>query len=96
MAVIALRFDKQVRSSSVAEWEISVNPLPNNKILDWSKLKAIADDKMKVLKMVIFVFDMIENIVEKEGNASYQYFLFLPQCFQKAFYSRSLKVRIMW
>ena len=25
------------------------NPLPDDKILDWSKLKAYADDKIKVL-----------------------------------------------
>ena len=34
------------------------NSLSNNKILDWSKLKALAEDNiMNVLKMMISVFD---------------------------------------
>ena len=59
--------------------------LPNNKILDWSKLKAFADDKIKVLKMMIFVLDRIENILGKRENAGYQHFLIFPLCFQMAF-----------
>ena len=44
--------------------------LPNDKILDWSKFKAFADDKIqKVLNKVIFVFDRVENIVGKGENA---------------------------
>ena len=62
-----------------------LNSLPNDKILDWSKLKTFADDKIEVLKMVIFVFDRVENIVGKGENAGYQYFLLFPQCFQGAF-----------
>ena len=27
---------------------LTLNPLPNNKFLDWSKLKAFADDKINV------------------------------------------------
>ena len=44
-------------------------------LLDWSKLKAFADDKIKALKLMIFVFDRTENIVGKEENAGYQHFL---------------------
>ena len=58
-----------------------VNSLPYDKILGWSKFKAFADNKMKLLKL---------------ENADYQHFLLFPQCFQKAFYSESLKVRIVW
>ena len=47
----------------------TLNSLPNDKILDWSKLKAFADDKIKVLKMMVFVFDRVENIVGKGENA---------------------------
>ena len=46
--------------------------------------------------MTISDFDRIENIAGKEENAGYQHFLFFPQCFQKAFFSRSLKVGIVW
>ena len=49
-------------------------------ILDESKLKVFADNKIKFSKMVIFVFDRVKNIVEKEKTA----FSPFPQCFQKA------------
>ena len=72
------------------------NSLPNDKSLHWSKLKAFADNKINVLKMMILDFDRIENIVGKGENAGYQDFLLFPQCFQRAFYLGSLKVGIMW
>ena len=43
--------------------------LPNDKILDLSKLKAFADDKLKFDKIMISVFDSVENIVGKGENA---------------------------
>ena len=49
--------------------------LPNNKILDLTKMKALADNKIYVTKMMISFFDRVENIVGKGGNACYQYFL---------------------
>ena len=61
------------------------NPLPDDKILDLSKMKVIADDKSQVIRMAKFVLNKIENIVGKEENADYQHFLLFPQCFQKAF-----------
>ena len=67
----------------------SFNSLPNHKILNWSKLKAFADDKIKVLEMTIFVFDRVKDIVEKGENAVYQHFLLFQQCFQRAFYPGS-------
>ena len=73
-----------------------LNPLPNDKILGWSKLKAFEDDKIEFDEMVIFFFDRVENIVGKRENAGYQHFLLFPQCFQKDFYSRSLKIGIVW
>ena len=54
-----------------------------------TKLKAFADKKIKSAKMMIFVFDWIENIVGKRENAGNQHFLLFPQCFQKAYYSGS-------
>ena len=74
----------------------SLNPLPDDKIIDWSKLKAFADDSIKLAKMMIFVLDRIENIVGKGENTGYQHFLLFPQCFQKAFFSGSLNVGIVW
>ena len=63
-----------------------VNSLPNDKILDWSKFKAFADNKRKLAKMMVFVFDRVENIVGKGENAGYQHFLLASQCFQEAFF----------
>ena len=49
---------------------IFVNSLPNDIILDWSKLEAFTDDKIKVAKIMIFVFERVENIVEKEDKST--------------------------
>ena len=68
------------------------NSLPNDKVLDQSKLKGFADIKINVIQNQKFVLGRVENIVEKGENAGYQYFLLLPQCFRKATFSRSLKV----
>ena len=47
------------------------NPLPNGKILDWSKLKTFADDKINVAEITISLSDGVENIVGKGENAGY-------------------------
>ena len=54
------------------------NPSLEDKILDWSKFKASADKRLKVIHMAKFALDKMENIVGKEGNAGYQHFLLLP------------------
>ena len=45
------------------------NPFPHDKVLDQSKLTAIVEDKLNVIKMIISVFDRVENIVGKGGIA---------------------------
>ena len=75
---------------------VTCNSLPNNKILDCSKLKAFADDNIRVLKIIIFVFERVENNVGKGENAGHQHFLLFPRDFQITFYSGSLKVGIVW
>ena len=52
----------------------NINSLPNDEILDWSKLKAIGFKNWNVLGRV-------ENIVGQGENAGYHHFLLLPQCF---------------
>ena len=66
------------------------NSLPDDRILDWSKLKAFADDNINVTKKLKFVVGRIENIVGKGENAGYQHFLLFPKCFQKSSFSRLL------
>ena len=61
------------------------NSLPNDKILDVTKFKEFADDKLSVAKMTIIFCDRLENTLGKGGNAGYQHFLFFPKCFPKHF-----------
>ena len=70
--------------------------LPNNKILDVTKLKAFADNKINVAQMMTSVFDRVENLVKKAENAGYQHFLLFPHIFKRLLVSRSLKVEIVW
>ena len=53
------------------------NPFPNDRILDMTKLKAFTDDNLNVAKMMIYLFNRVENT----GN---QPFLLFPLCFQKS------------
>ena len=61
------------------------NSLPNGKILDWTKLKTFADDKLYFAKIMISVYERVENIVGKRENTDDQ-----------VSFSGSLKVRIVW
>ena len=69
------------------------NSLPNDKILDWSKLKAFADNKINPTKQQAFFAGWVDNIVGKGENAGYQHFLLFQQCYQKAPFLGSLKSR---
>ena len=58
--------------------------LPDDKILDVTKLKAFADDRINEAQVMISVFDRVENIVGKGENAGHQqHFIFFPQCVEK-------------
>ena len=70
------------------------NSLPNDRISDWSELKAYADYKFKVSKLMKFVHNRQENIVEKGANAASQHFLLFPEYFQKISCSRLLKLTL--
>ena len=69
-----------------------LNPLPNGQILDVTKLEAFADNKLKVGKMMVSLFDRVENTVRKGENAGYQHFLLFP-VFSKASFFRVVKSR---
>ena len=71
-------------------------PLANDQILDMTKLKAFADNKLNFDKMTIFLSDKVENTEGKGENAGYQHFLLFPQCFLKASSQQLLKVGIVW
>ena len=48
-----------------------VNSLPNDKILDMTKLKAFADDNLNIAIMTISLLDRVENTVGKGEYAGY-------------------------
>ena len=62
---------------------VFLNSLPDNKILDRSKFTAFADNKIDVSQKFEFVLEMVENIVGKGENASYQYFLLFHNVFKR-------------
>ena len=57
---------------------VVINPLPNGKILDRTKFKEFADDKINVAEMMISLSD---NIVGKGENAGYQSEVVKSKCF---------------
>ena len=62
---------------------MAINSLPNDKILDQSKLKALALDTRNVNRKIKLVLGRVENILGKGKNAGYQHFLLFSKCFQK-------------
>ena len=61
--------------------DLFLNPLPYDKILACSKLRAFADDKIDGVKMMISLLGMGENTMRNGGNSGYLHFLLFPQCF---------------
>ena len=45
---------------------LHLNSLPNDKMIDWPKLKAFADDKIKILKMMNLSLIRLKTLWEKE------------------------------
>ena len=68
----------------------NLSSIPNDRILDWSILKAFADEKIYVAEIMIYLSDRVENM-GKEETAGYQHFFRFPQCFFKAFSQRVVK-----
>ena len=60
-----------------------INSFPHDKILDQTKLKAFSDDKSNVTKMIISVFDRVENIVGKGEIACTSNFSFSHNVFKR-------------
>ena len=46
---------------------LAIKPLPNDKTLDWSKMKAFADDKINVTEKLKFVLGKIQ-LFSKQQN----------------------------
>ena len=74
----------------VAKCWNSFNPLPDNKILPLSKLKAFADNNFDVAQIAKVFSCRVENIMEKGENAGFQHFLLFP-VFSQGFFLRVVK-----
>ena len=74
----------------------SFNSASSNNFLDWSKLKTLADYKVNETEKLKLVLGRIESIVGKGEDAGNQNFLLFQQYFQKACFSRLIKVGIVW
>ena len=70
---------------------MSFNPLPDDKILDWSKLKAFADNKIGVTFKQKFSLGCVENIVGKRRKCWLPAFSPCPTMFSKGFFLRVVK-----
>ena len=73
-----------VESIFVKVWIHIVNPLPDDKILVWSKSKQPADDNFEFDVNSRKFSKLVENTVGKGEIARYEQFLLFPPCFQKA------------
>ena len=83
----------QIRKSNPT---IFVNPLPDDKFLDSSKLKEFADHNFSFDENGRKLFKGVENTVGKGEIACYDQFLLFPQCFQKACFPGASKGVIVW
>ena len=73
---------------------LKLNSLPNDKMLDQSKMKAFAVNKIKLTQKSKLDLGWVKkkNIVGNGENAGYQHFLLYPQCLQNAFYTELLNI----
>ena len=72
-----------------------LNSLRNNELVQIERIFR-RQNKFNLKTEFFFSFlGCVQNIAGKGGNAGYQHFLLFPQCFQKASFSRSLKVGIV-
>ena len=74
---------------------VLTHSLPDDKMLDWSKLKAFADDVLNLAEMMVIIHKSLENLVGKGENAGYQHFPHFPRGFQRAFYTGSFNLGIV-
>ena len=74
----------------------TINPFPHDKILNQTKLKAVADNKLNVTEMIISVFNIVEKHCGKRRNCLYKQFLLFPQCFQRVSFLDASKGVIVW
>ena len=70
-----------------------VNPLPNDKFLDWFKLKAFADNKINVTLKTKILFGIGRKHCGKRRKCWLPAFSPFPTMFSKGFFFRVIKSR---
>ena len=73
-----------------------LNPLPDDKILDKSKLKQSADDNFKFHENSRKFFKHVGNTVGKGEIAHYKQFLLYLKCFPKAYFPGASEGVTVW
>ena len=73
-----------------------INPFPDDKILDRSKLKLSAGNSFTFDENSRKFSKRVENTVGKGEIACYEQFLLFPQCFQQARFPEASKGVIVW
>ena len=69
---------------------------PNDKILDWSKFKALADDKINETQKLKNAFGWVENILGKEEMLVTSTFSFFQNVFKSLVLQRLIKLGTVW
>ena len=72
--------------------EKKLNSVPNNKILDWSELKAFEDNKVNLIEKLKDVLGRVETLWEKEKMLVTSIFSFSAM-FSKEFFLRVCVVK---
>ena len=73
-----------------------VNPLSDDKISDWSKLKQSAVDNLEFDVNSSKFSKLVENTMGKGEIARYEQFLLFPQCFLNTCFPGTSKGVVVW
>ena len=68
--------------SAILQRKVISNSIPNNKNLDMTKLKAFADDKLNIARIMISLYDGVENTMGKGKMLVTSIFSFYHGVFQ--------------
>ena len=80
------------QNSPICMKTTDIKLLPNDKILDWSKLKAFTDDKINVKKKMKCILRWVEKNCGKRRKCWFPAFSPFPTMFSKGFYLRVIKM----
>ena len=80
-------------TASSHQESITINSLPNDKILDRSKLKAFAEDKLNVVQKLNFFNGRVKSIVGKRRECWLPAFSPFPTMISKVLHIRVVKSR---